>query len=375
MSTTESVRVPFLDLRRRVESIRPSLEARLHRVFDHGRFILGDAVEELEREFSRYCGVHHGIGVASGTDALWLALEAFGVGPGDEVVTVSHTCVPTVVGILKSGATPVLVDVDPDTMTMDPESAAASVTNRTKAILPVHLYGQCADLEPLRQLADRAGIFLIEDCAQAHGAEYRGTRAGRSGHAGCFSFYPTKNLGGLGDGGMVVTDDANLADRLRLLRNYGYTESSRSIMTGYNSRLDEVQAAIILEGLKRLDGWNERRREIAGRYASALARTDVHPPKEAAYAQHIYHLYVVRTRERERLRERLKAVGIETMVHYPVPVHRQQGYAQRCRIGTGGLKHTERLAEEIVSLPLFPELREDEIQAVIDGITASEFGR
>jgi dTDP-4-amino-4,6-dideoxygalactose transaminase len=334
--------VPFVDLRRRVESIRPAMEARLARV-----------------------------AVASGTDALWLTLEALGVGPGDEVITVSNTCVPTVAAIVQSGATPVLVDVDPGTLTIDPELVEASLTNRTRCILPVHLYGQCADMDPLRQLAESRGVFLVEDCAQAHGAAYRGKPAGSLGHAGCFSFYPTKNLGGLGDGGMVVTDDSDLACKLRLLRNYGYDEPNRSVTKGYNSRLDELQAAILLVGLAELDGWNERRRSIASTYASALSDTNVAPPIEAEYARHIYHLYVVRAHERERLRAQLRAMGVETMIHYPVPVHRQEGYAKLCRVGQGGLERTERISSEILSLPIFPELREEEVQTVIEAVTMS----
>jgi dTDP-4-amino-4,6-dideoxygalactose transaminase len=363
--------VPFVDLRRRVESIRPAMEARLARVFERGRFILGEAVEELEGAFSRYCGVRHGVAVASGTDALWLTLEALGIGPGDEVITVSNTCVPTVAAIIQSGATPVLVDVDPGTLTIDPQLVEASLTNRTRCILPVHLYGQCADMDPLRQLAESRGVFLVEDCAQAHGAAYRGKPAGSLGHAGCFSFYPTKNLGGLGDGGMVVTDDPDLACKLRLLRNYGYDEPNRSVATGYNSRLDELQAAIVLVGLTELGRWNERRRSIAGTYAAALSNAKVALPIEAEYARHVYHLYVVRAHERERLRAHLKAMGVETLIHYPVPVHRQAGYAKLCRVGRGGLERTERISSEVLSLPVFPELREEEVQIVIEAVTMS----
>ena len=361
--------VPFVDLRRRVESLRPAMEARLARVFERGRFILGEAVEELEQVFPRYCGVRYGVAVASGTDALWLTLEALGVGPGDEVITVSNTCVPTVAAIVQSGATPVLVDVDAGTMTIDPTLVEASLSERTKCLLPVHLYGQCADMDPLREIADARGLFLVEDCAQAHGATYRGKPAGSLGHAGCFSFYPTKNLGALGDGGMVVTDDVGLAHRLRLLRNYGYNEPNRSVTKGYNSRLDELQAAIILVGLARLDEWNERRRRIARTYTAALSKVEVTPPLEAAYARHVYHLYVVRAYGRARLRARLQAMEVQTMIHYPVPVHRQEGYARLCRLGRGGLERTEQLSAEICSLPIFPELYEQEIQAIIDAVT------
>ncbi len=363
--------VPFLDLRRRIESIRPRLEAEVGRVFARSRFILGDSAAELEREFAKYCDVAHAVAVASGTDALWLALEALGVGPGDEVVTAGNTCAPTIAAIVQAGAVPVLVEVDPATLTMDPAQAEAALSPRTKCILPVHLYGQCADLGALRSLAERRGLYLVEDCAQAHGAEYEGRRAGSVGHAGCFSFYPTKNLGALGDGGMVVTHDGALAQRLRLLRNYGYGEPNRSVLKGYNSRLDEIQAAVLLAGLDRLDEWNERRRAIAARYTAAFRGGPVTPPTEAASARHVYHLYVVRSRERERVREGLRARGVETMIHYPVPVHRQEGYSALVRIGPGGLALTERLAAEIFSLPIYPELTDREVTRVIEAVTAA----
>jgi dTDP-4-amino-4,6-dideoxygalactose transaminase len=366
--------VPFLDLCRRITSMRPRLEARLDGVLEAGRFILGDMVAELEHAFPRYCGVRYGVGVASGTDALWLALKALGVGAGDEVITVSNTCVPTVAAILQSGATPVLVDIDPRTFTMDPGSAEASLTSRTKCILPVHLYGQCADMRPLRALAESHGVWLVEDCAQAHGAEYRGMRAGSFGHAGCFSFYPTKNLGALGDGGMVVTDDRDLAQRLRLLRQYGYVEPNRAAVTGHNSRLDELQAAAILAGLDELDRWNDRRRQIAAAYTAAFLGTDVIPPLEAESARHVYHLYVVRVQERALYRDRLTAQGVATMIHYPLPVHQQAGYGELCRVGRGGLNETERLSGQILSLPVFPELYDAEIQAVIDAVAGRGTG-
>ncbi len=371
MSITTPDVVPFLDLGRRIASLRPRLEAEVGRVFARSRFILGEAGAELEHEFAKYCGVGHAVAVASGTDALWLALEALGVGAGDEVITVANTCAPTIAAILQAGATPVLVEVDPTTLTMDPARAEAALSARTKCLLPVHLYGQCANLGALRDLAERRGLLLVEDCAQAHGAEYEGRRAGSVGQAGCFSFYPTKNLGALGDGGMVVTHDPALAQRLRLLRNYGYGEANRSVLKGHNSRLDEVQAAVLLAGLDRLNEWNERRRAIAARYTAAFRGGPVAPPTEAGWARHVYHLYIVRSRERERVCEGLRARGVETMIHYPVPVHRQEGYAGLVRIGPGGLELTEQLAAEIVSLPLYPELTDREVNQVIDAVTDS----
>jgi len=367
--------VPFFDLRRRVEALQPRLEGEVGRVFERGRFILGESGAEIERELAKYCGVAHGVGVASGTDALWLALEALGVGPGDEVVTVSNTCAPTIAAVLQAGATPVLVDVDPQTLTMDPARAEAALTPRSKCLLPVHLYGQCADLGALRDLSERRGLVLLEDCAQAHGAEHGGRRSGSMGHAGCFSFYPTKNLWALGDGGMVVTDDPAVAHRLRLLRNYGYGEPNRSVLKGYNSRLDEVQAAVLLAGLSQLDDWNERRRSIAARYSAAFQGSTITPPVEADGGRHVYHLYVVRSPERDRVREALGRRGIETMIHYPVPVHRQEGYAGLVTIGPGGLALTERLASEVFSLPLYPELTDREVDTVIEAVIAASGSR
>jgi dTDP-4-amino-4,6-dideoxygalactose transaminase len=359
-----------MDLRRRVEALRPALIPRIETVLAGGRFIFGAALGELEQAFARYCGVTEGVGVASGTDALWLALEALGVGPGDEVITAGNTCAPTIAAILQTGATPVLVDVALDTMTIVPALVEASMTRRTRCIVPVHLYGQCAPLGELRALCDRRGVSLVEDCAQAHGAARDGRRAGSVGDAGCFSFYPTKNLAALGDAGMIVTGDRQLADRLRLLRNYGYAQPNRSVIPGHNSRLDELQAAILLAGLERLDAWNARRRAIAHTYTEGFAGTAAVGPVEDPRGIHVYHLYVVRAAQRDALREHLTARGIETLIHYPVPVHRQDGYAKRCLVGHGGLPVTERLAAEIVSLPLYPELRDEEAAAVVAAVAA-----
>src|SRR5215813_2076696 len=314
-------RVPFFDLKRRIQALRPALECELKRVLDRGQFILGEAGRELEAHFARYCGVQHAVAVANGTDALWLALEALGIGPGDDVITVSATCAPTAAAIVKTGATPVLVDADAESCTLDPEQLVTALTARTKCILPVHLYGQCADMRAILEIGTRYGVPVLEDCAQAHGASWEGQRAGSLGVAGCFSFYPTKNLGALGDGGMIVTRDAALAERLRLLRNYGYAEANRSVTKGYNSRLDEVQAAVLLAGLEHLDAWNDRRRAIAARYSAVLPTADVRPPVERHGATHVYHLYAVRARARDALQRELGRHGVGTMVHYPVPVH------------------------------------------------------
>lgn len=334
-----------------------------------GRFILGPRVEAFEAAFARACGTRHCVAVASGTDALWLSLRAAGVGPGDEVVTVAHTCVPTAAAILQCGAVPVLADVEPGTMTMDPVSAARAITRRTKALLPVHLYGLCADLSALKDLARAKGLPLIEDCAQAAGALYEGRPAGGHGLAGAFSFYPTKNLGALGDGGAVTTDDASFAARLRRLRFYGYEKAQVALETGHNSRLDELQAAFLSAALARLPGWIRARRAVAALYREGFSDA-LACPDDAPRRRHGYHLFVARSPRRDLLRRRLAARGIETAVHYPVPVHRQRGYAKACRVGPGGLAVTERLAREIVSLPLYPELRPAEARRVVAAVRA-----
>lgn len=360
--------VPFLDLKRQIRDLQPEANEALERVYDDGRLILGPAVESFERDFAAYCGVGHGVGVASGTDAIWAVLEALGIGPGDEVVTVSHTCVPPVAAILRTGATPVLVDVDPDTQTMDPRQAEGAITERTRCILPVHLYGQCADLTVLGALARSRNLYLVEDCAQAHGAEHRGGKAGSFGTAGCFSFYPTKNLGAFGDAGMIVTEDAGLAEELRRIRVYGYASNQTAVRSGYNSRLDELQAAVLRVGLSRLPEWNSLRRNWARRYLEGISDGRLGTPLEASGNRHVYHLFVVRSMERERVREELERDGIETGIHYPVPVHRQVGYGERCRVGPGGLEVTERLSSQIFSLPLYPYLSEEEFERVVQAL-------
>ena len=363
--------IPFLDLRRTSEAARSELAVALSGVLDSGQFILGERVEEFEEDFARYCEAAFAVGVGSGTDALRLALLACGVRPGHEVITVSHTCVPTVSAICSVGATPVFVDIDPATFTMDPLGVASRITARTKAILPVHLYGQCADMDPILEIAAAQSLRVIEDCAQAHGARYHGRMAGTMGDAGAYSFYPTKNLGALGDAGMVVTNDAEVAERVRLLRNYGQVQCNAQLSTrGCNSRLDELQAAVLSVKLRYLDSWNERRRAIAERYAEGLSGTELLCPVEASDRHHVYHLYVVRLKDRRRLRTRLAERGVATSVHYPIPVHRQEGY-EEFATGNGRLPVTEQLAAEIVSLPLYPGLEDGEVEAVIAAVRES----
>jgi dTDP-4-amino-4,6-dideoxygalactose transaminase len=343
------VSVPFLDLSRRVAALRPELDAAIAAVLDGGRFVLGEQVEGFESEFAAYCGAAHAVGVASGTDALAIALRAVGVRPGDEVVIPANTCAPTAAGVEAAGAVPVLADVDPDTWLLTAETAAAVVTPRTRALVPVHLYGLCADVDALREL----GLPIVEDSAQAHGAELRGRRAGTLGDAAAFSFYPTKNLGALGDGGAVVTNDAAVAERARALRTYGERERYRSEEPGWNSRLDELQAALLRVQLPHLDAWTERRRAIAARYGGDPA------------PGHARHLYVVRRPDRDAFRARLAERGVETLVHYPRAVHEQPAYA---RFGHAGLAESERHVRECVSLPLYPELRDEEVDVVAEAL-------
>jgi dTDP-3-amino-3,4,6-trideoxy-alpha-D-glucose transaminase len=351
------VNVPFLDLARGVSSLRNELDEAIAGVLDRGRFVLGERVAELESAFASYCGAGEAIGVASGTDAIAIALRAAGVEPGDEVIVPANTCVPTIAGVETAGATVVLADVDPKTWTLDPAAAAAAVTERTRAVIPVHLYGLCADVEGLRGL----GLAIVEDAAQAHGAGVNTRLAGTLGDVAAFSFYPTKNLGALGDGGAVVTNDSRIAAAARSLRTYGERERYNSVRNGWNSRLDEMQAAILLVKLRRLEEWNERRRAIAERYDEISLDRQFVP----AGFVHAYHLYVVRSPERNALRRRLAEQGIETLVHYPRAVHQHPAYA---RLARPGLDVSEHLASEVLSLPLYPELTEAEVEAVVEAL-------
>ncbi|MDQ3935580.1 MAG: DegT/DnrJ/EryC1/StrS family aminotransferase [Actinomycetota bacterium] len=356
--------IPRVDLRAQRAALGAELDAAIERVLASGHFLLGPEAEAFEEEFAAHCGAPHCVSTGSGTDAIRLALTARGIGPGDEVVTVSHTAVPTVFAVEATGARAVLVDVDPETHTMDPERAAAAVRPATRALLPVHLYGQCADLEPLVRLAGEHGLFLLEDACQAHGATYGGAGAGTVGHAGCFSFYPTKNLGALGDGGAVVTADAGLAERIRLLRNHGLTAGYvHEVVTG-NSRLDELQAAVLRVKLPHLDRWNEARRDLASLYAARLRDLPVVTPAEADRGTHVFHLYVIRTPRRDDLLRHLRGAGVEAGVHYPVPAHLQPALAGRA--AGVELPVTERLVGEILSLPMYPELGEDGVERVAE---------
>jgi len=362
--------IPVFDLKRQYVNIKIEIDETIAAVLAKGNFILGEEVAAFEEEFARYLGVNHAVGVSSGTEALYLALLAAGIGSGDEVITVPNTAVPTVAAISQSGASPVFVDINPDTFTLDTGKLEAAITLETRAIIPVHLYGHVADMGPLLEIAGRYNLVVIEDACQAHGAEYRGNKVGTIGDMGAFSFYPTKNLGAYGDGGMVVTADENLARKLRLLRFYGMTDKERYLheIKGINSRLDEMQAAILRIKLKYLDRWNEQRREIVAHYNELMSELPLKTPVEPAYARHVYHLYIVRTKHRDKLRRHLDRNGIGSAVHYPLPVHRQPSYTE-LNLGKGSFPRAEMCAREVLSLPIFPELEEEEIRYITSTIT------
>jgi len=363
---------------------KQEIEAAVARVLESGWYILGEEVTAFEKEFSAYIGVGHGVGVASGTDALELALRACGIGQGDAVITVSHTAVATVAAIELAGAIPVLVDIDPGTYTMDPDSLESALremmrrpsseAGRPRAVIPVHLYGHPANMLAIMEVAQRYDLCVIEDCAQSHGAALDGRKTGTWGHVAAFSFYPTKNLGALGDAGLVVTDDDELAERARVLREYGWKERYVSDMPGMNTRLDELQAAVLRVKLRHLDDANETRRRLAQLYSALLANTDLTPPQTRSGAIHVYHQYVVRSPQRDALRAFLRERGIGTLIHYPSPVHLQPAYRNRLSAMVS-LRQTEETVRQILSLPMFPELTEEEVRTVARHIMAWEGAR
>ncbi len=359
--------VPFGDSRREVEEIRPEIEAAIRGVLDSGWFILGENVKRFEEAFAAYCGVEHAVGVGSGTEALHLALVACGVGHGDEVITVPNTAVPTASAISFAGARPVFVDVEPDTLLMNPDLLEQAITSKTKAIVPVYLFGQMADIGRIVEIAHAHGIPVVEDACQAHGAEWHGKRPGQVGDVAAYSFYPSKNLGAYGDGGAVVTNDPELAQRVWLLRNYGQKKRYYHSIVGFNSRLDELQAAILLTKLSHLDAWNERRRNLAKRYLDGLAGAHLSLPVEAPERKHVFHLFVIRHPDREALQAHLQDRGVKTLIHYPVPVHLQEAY-RFLSYTEGAFPVAEQAAKEILSLPMFPQLRDDEVDYVVEQI-------
>jgi len=345
------------------KSMAAKINRAIIRVMESGWYILGKNVEEFEKEFSGYCGSKFGIGVGSGTEALHLALVACGIKQNDEVITVPNTAVPTCSAISFAGAIPVFADVDHETYNIDPAKIEQKISSKTIAIIPVHLYGQCADMEPIMDIAQKYNLKVIEDCAQSHGAEYKGKKAGTIGDIGCFSFYPTKNLGAYGDGGMIITNNKDLAKKVRLIRNYGQEGKYFSKIKGFNSRLDELQAAILRIKLKYLDKWNSLRRGKAMLYNTLLKDSGVITPYESDYNKHIYHLYVIRTKYRNELQKFLYKNGIMTLVHYPIPIYLQESYRD-LNIRKGSCPVAEKYAKEILSLPLYPELNNKTIQKV-----------
>jgi dTDP-4-amino-4,6-dideoxygalactose transaminase len=355
--------IPFLDLRAQYETIKDDVHQAINRVLESGQFILGDEVAAFESEFAAHVGAAHGVAVNSGTSALHLALLAAGVGPGDEVITVPFTFVATVAAIRYTGAHPVFVDIDPQSFTLDTAQLEAAITPRTKAILPVHLYGQPADMDPILAIAGRHGLKVIEDAAQAHGAEYKGRRVGSIGALGCFSFYPGKNLGAYGEGGMVVTNDAAYADVLRILRDGGQSRKYHHVRVGYNYRLEGLQGAILRVKLRHLEDWTERRRTRAAEYDKFLEGSVIVRPREMTYARHVYHIYAVRSHDRDELQRRLQSFGVQTGIHYPIPVHLQEGYHDLGYIA-GQFPQAERAAHEVLSLPMYPELSNNKIEFV-----------
>ena len=358
--------IPLLDLKAQYRAIQPELDAAVSSVLSSGHFILGPEVTGFEQEFAAYCQTHDSIAVNSGTSALHLALLAAGVGPGDEVITVPFTFAATAASILYTGATPVYVDIDPVSFTMDAAQIESAITARTKAIIPVHLYGQPADMDPIMEIAARRNLIVIEDSAQAHGAEYRGRRVGSIGHMGCFSFYPGKNLGGCGEGGAVTTNNTEYAKTIRLLRSWAEERKYHHVMRGYNYRMDALQAAILRVKLRHLDAWTESRRSRAALYRKLLE--GIATPVEMPYARHVYCVFTVRTPQRSQLQQHLQSSGIQTAIHYPVPLHHQPAYHVDATF-----PHAEHAAREVLSLPLFPEMTDQQVEQVSGAVL--EFAR
>lgn len=354
--------IPFVDLKAQYASIKTEVNAAIQGVLESCQFTLGSEVAAFEEEFAAYCQATNGIGVNNGTSALHLALLAANIGPGDEVITVPFTFVATVSAIHYSGATPVFVDIDPRTFTMDATVIEAAITERTKAILPVHLYGQPADMDPILAIARRRGLLVIEDAAQAHGAEYKGRRAGSLGDMGCFSFYPGKNLGAYGEGGMVVTNHADYARTIRMLRDWGAEKKYQHVLKGYNYRMEGIQGAVLRVKLRHLETWTEARRAAAKRYDALLAGR-VPTPEVMAYARHVYHVYAIRSGQRQQWQEALGAQGIQTGIHYPTPVHLLPAFSD-LGYSAGQFPHSEQAAREVLSLPMFPELTAEQCAIV-----------
>jgi dTDP-4-amino-4,6-dideoxygalactose transaminase len=365
MSVIEAV--PFLDLATLHQSIRPQLDAAYERVMDSGWFIAGPELEAFESEFARYCDAAHCVGVGNGLEAIHLLLRAYGVGPGDEVLVPSNTFIATWLAVTQCGATPVPVEPLAATHNIDPARLEGHITTKTRAIIPVHLYGQPADMDPINAVAEKYKLLVIEDAAQAQGARYKGRRVGSLGHAAATSFYPGKNLGALGDGGAVLTSDAHIAAKVRQLRNYGSEVKYQHQVQGYNSRLDEMQAAFLRVKLNTLDAWNDRRRAIASVYSAGIKNTHITTPAIPAFAEPVWHLYVVTTPKRNQLRDAMQALGVGTVIHYPVPPHLQPCYTE---FAQSDLPLATLLANEVLSLPMSPAMTDAQVARVVDVVNA-----
>jgi dTDP-4-amino-4,6-dideoxygalactose transaminase len=362
--------IPLVDLKAQYQDVKLEVDTAVAAVLEGGHFILGPEVSRFEQEFAAYCNTAFAVGLNSGTSALHLALLAAGVGPGDEVITTAFTFVATVAAIEYTGARPVLVEIDPVTLTIDPARIESAITARTKAIVPVHLYGLPADMDPIMSVARAHGLIVVEDACQAHGAEYKHRRVGSIGDIGCFSFYPGKNLGAAGDGGAITTTNEEYARTVRMQRDWGSEQKYLHVIKGFNFRLDEIQAAILRVKLRRLEAWTELRRKHARAYDALLAETNVRLPYASSEARHVYHLYAVRTLERDRVRSELIAAGIQAGIHYPIPVHLQPAYAN-LGYRRGDFPESERAADEVLSLPLYPELSARALDRVARAVTSS----
>jgi len=359
--------IPFLDLKAAYDELRDEIDSAIHRVLGSGRYILGPEVEAFEAEWATYCGTEHSVGVANGLDALILALRALGVGPGDEVLVPSNTYIATWLAVTAVGAQPVPVEPDASTFNMDPERIADAVTVRTKAIIPVHLYGQPADLDATITIARHHGLSIVEDAAQAHGARYKGMRIGGHSDVACWSFYPGKNLGALGDGGAITTNRADVADRIRVLRNYGSRSKYHNEVQGVNSRLDPMQAAVLRAKLPHLEAWTQRRRELASLYTEGLRETDAITPHVPDWAEPVWHLYVIKVQNRDHVQKKLADADIDTLIHYPIPPHLQVAY-QGFEVAGLSLPLATRIANEVLSLPMGPHLSVSDAEVVIDAV-------
>ncbi len=359
--------IPFVDLKAQYASIKDEVNSAIQHVLETCQFTLGSEVVALEEEFAAYCQTTHGIGVNTGTSALHLALLAANIGPGDEVITVPFTFVATVAAIYYTGARPVFVDIEPRSFTIDPKAIESAISEKTKAIIPVHLYGQPADMDPVLDIAKRRGLVVIEDACQAHGAEYKGRRVGSLGDLGCFSFYPGKNLGAYGEGGMVVTNKGEYARTIRMLRDWGAEKRYQHVLKGYNYRMEGIQGAVLRVKLRHLEAWTETRRAHAARYDSLFSGSGVQSPHSMPYSRHVYHIYAIRTRQRQLQQEALSQQGVHTGIHYPFPVHVLPAYAD-LGYKVGDFPHSELAANEVLSLPMFAELTANQCEQVAQAV-------